>query len=125
MREFKKQLLQVIAGTLLLDAVVLIAAWLFDKMSLPFVLGLLVGSVFECVLFVSMIYSAQQTVSKTPGKGRAFYTVSYGLRFLASGLLMYAAIKLPFIDFWGVVIPLFYTKIIFVFIYTLGKESWR
>ena len=125
MREFKKQLLQVIAGTLLLDAVVLIAVWLFDKMSLPFVLGLLVGSVFECVLFVSMIYSAQQTVSKTPGKGRAFYTVSYGLRFLASGLLMYAAIKLPFIDFWGVVIPLFYTKIIFVFIYTLGKESWR
>ncbi|MBQ1234122.1 MAG: ATP synthase subunit I [Oscillospiraceae bacterium] len=125
MREFKKQLLQVIAGTLLLDAVVLIAAWLFDKMSLSFVLGLLVGSVFECVLFVSMIYSAQQTVSKTPGKGRAFYTVSYGLRFLASGLLMYAAIKLPFIDFWGVVIPLFYTKIIFVFIYTLGKESWR
>ena len=125
MREFKKQLLQVIAGTLILDAVVLIAVWLFDKMSLPFVLGLLVGSVFECVLFVSMIYSAQQTVSKTPGKGRAFYTVSYGLRFLASGLLMYAAIKLPFIDFWGVVIPLFYTKIIFVFIYTLGKESWR
>lgn len=125
MREFKKQLLQVVAGTLILDAVVLIAVWLFDKMSLPFVLGLLVGSVFECVLFVSMIYSAQQTVSKTPGKGRAFYTVSYGLRFLASGLLMYAAIKLPFIDFWGVVIPLFYTKIIFVFIYTLGKESWR
>ena len=125
MREFKKQLLQVVAGTLILDAVVLIAVWLFDKMSLPFVLGLLVGSVFECVLFVSMIYSAQQTVSKTPGKGRAFYTFSYGLRFLASGLLMYAAIKLPFIDFWGVVIPLFYTKIIFVFIYTLGKESWR
>ena len=125
MKEFKKQLLQVVAGTLILDAVVLLAAWCLKKMTLPFALGLLVGSVFEVLLFISMIYSSIGTVSRTPGKGRAFYTVSYGLRFLASGLLMYAAIKLPFIDFWGVVIPLFYTKLIFVFIYTLGKESWR
>ncbi len=125
MKEFKKQLLQVVAGTLILDAVVLLVAWCLKKVTLPFCLGLLVGSVFEVLLFVSMIYSSIGTVSRTPGKGRAFYTVSYGLRFLASGLLMYAAIKLPFIDFWGVVIPLLYTKIIFVFIYTLGKESWR
>ncbi len=125
MKEFKKQLLQVVAGTLILDAAVLLVAWCLKKVTLSFCLGLLVGSVFEVLLFVSMIYSSIGTVSRTPGKGRAFYTVSYGLRFLASGLLMYAAIKLPFIDFWGVVIPLFYTKIIFVFIYTLGKESWR
>ena len=125
MKEFAKQLKQVLIGTVVLDVAVLLVSFILGKLSLPFALGLLVGSVFEICLFITMIYSAKGVVSRTPGKGRAFYTVSYGLRFLASGLLMYAAIKLPFISFWGVVIPLFYTKLIFVFIYTLGKESWR
>lgn len=125
MKEFRRQLLQVILGTGVLDLLVLLVSFIMGKLTLSFAVGLLVGSLFEIGLFISMIYSAKGTVERAPGKGRAFYTVGYALRFLASGLLMYAAIKLPFIDFWGVVIPLFYTKIIFVFIYTLGKESWR
>ena len=103
----------------------MIDAFFIKKLTVPFVLGLLVGSLFEMGIFISMIYSSKGVVNRTPGKGQAFYVVSYGLRLLACAVLMYVAIKTPFISFWGVIIPLFYTKIIFVFIYTLGKESWR
>ena len=125
MKEFKKQLAQVAVGTAVLDLLVLAVAFFIKKLTVPFVLGLLVGSLFEMGIFISMIYSTKGVVNRTPGKGQTCYVVSYGLRLLACAVLMYAAIKTPFISFWGVIIPLFYTKIIFVFIYTLGKESWR
>lgn len=125
MREFKKQIVLLCIGSAVLNALVVAVSLFVGRCTLSFLLGLAVGTAFELVIFLWMIHSTKRTLDRTGKAAQIYSGTSYFFRYLCAAGVMLLAVYTPQISFWGVIIPMFYTKIVFVFIYTLGKESWR
>jgi len=80
--------------------------------ALPFAFGVISTSALNIVKVIMLERTVQKVVDlKEKNAGRNFARLQYLLRFLLTGLVLFAAAKTPFIDFWGAIIGIFTLQI--------------
>ncbi|MBQ6998613.1 MAG: ATP synthase subunit I [Clostridia bacterium] len=116
----KKNILQVVAGSLILGAILVIVFFLIGRFDLSVVWGALLGIACACLNFAFLAL----TVSKSLSKGKAaggYMGISYLLRLAFIGAVVVFAIKSPYINYVAAVIPLLFPRVIITFIQGIMK----
>ncbi len=116
----KKNILQVVAGSLILGIITDLVFFLIGRFDLSVVWGTLLGIACACFNFVFLAL----TVSKSLGKGKAaggYMGISYLLRLAFIGAVVVFAIKSPYINYVAAVIPLLFPRVIITFIQGIMK----
>ncbi|WKY47941.1 ATP synthase subunit I [Eubacteriaceae bacterium ES3] len=79
--------------------------------SLYFVIGVLVGGSFSVLNFKLLQYTLEKSVKMPPGKAQTYIQTRYMLRYLLTGVVIYIAIVIPYIDVIGLILGLIANKL--------------
>ncbi len=80
--------------------------------SLPFLIGLLVGTVYVCISLIYLGITIDRSVEKTVKKAQINMYVSYGVRYAMLFLLCFVGIQTKSMSFLAIIIPQFYPRIV-------------
>ena len=88
--------------------------------------SLLLGTCYSLLLFRMTGKSAAKAVLFPPAQGTRIVRRGYFFRYLLTGVMVFLAIKLPFLHPLAAVVPLFFPKIILLWsMYSKGKGGRR
>lgn len=109
-----EELKRLAPGTLGLNLVLLLLVSAVNGFSLAFALGLLVGT----ALLAADLFLLSRIITGAMGKSVRAAQVQvvsgYLLRLLLIGIVFYLAVQCPLLSHYGVVIPLLYPRLIYV-----------
>lgn len=118
-----KEAKRVCGCNLLLTSVENVVYAVIRKWSVPVLLGSLFGWLVTCISFLWLGLSIQGAVMKDQKEARLKMQQSYIGRNVLMALAVVAAIKLPFLDWVAMIIPLFFTRISITLLNILGKKE--
>ncbi len=90
--------------------------------SMPFVLGILLGSGYGIINFKLIQLILEKAIKMPPNKAQSYVQIRYLLRYLLTGVVIYLAIIAPFFDVVGLIIGLFAIKLSIVICKVLLKD---
>ena len=106
-----EEMRKLLPGVALLAALTLGGAALLGRFSAAFVLGVALGVLFSFFHFWLIGVSSAQVAQLPAAAAQRKMTTGYFLRFALMALAIFLAIKAPFINGWGFIIPLFFPKL--------------
>ncbi len=118
----KKDILQIVAGTAVLCAVMDIVFFAVGRLDIAVLLGTLIG--FTCAV-LNFCFLAL-TVSKAVSKGKAaggYMGISYLVRLFTIAAVIIFAIKSPYVNYVAVAVPLLFPRVIITLIQ--GIMKWK
>lgn len=120
----KKNILQVVAGSLILGAAMDIVFLVIGRFDLSVLWGTLLGIACASLNFAFLA----ATVAKSLGKGKAaggYMGTSYLLRLFFIGAVVIFAIKSPYINYIAAVIPLLFPRVIIIVLQGIMKWNTK
>lgn len=96
---------------------------LFWGFKLSFLLGMTIGYLYMCWNLFHLNYTILKAVNNNADKAKRYMYFNYILRYLVLLLIVYFAYICDFINVIGVIIPLFFPKIVFI-LNTIAKRKW-
>lgn len=123
----KKELLNMAIGIIILTILMLVAFSLLGYLDIAVIYGALLGSGFAFLNFTLLGLSVQIAADSKPNKAQGALGLSYAVRFLLTGIVVYIGIKLPVFNYVAVVIPLVFPRIVILGIHLIrrGKKLER
>ncbi len=109
-----KETIKLFKGIVVLDILLITILFILGKLDVPMLQGILIGSVYALLNFRLLAVSINRAVLMPPGKAQIFAGVSYFGRFALSAVIILAAIKADYINALGVIIPMFFPKVIII-----------
>ncbi len=109
-----KETLKIIKGIILLDIIVLTAAFLFKKLDAPFLSGLALGSIYAILNFRLLAITIKKAVKMPPAKAQMYVGANYFIRLALSALVIFIAIRADYINVLSAIIPMFFPKLIII-----------
>lgn len=90
--------------------------------SMPFVLGILLGSGYGIINFKLIQLILKKAIKMPPNKAQSYVQTRYLMRYLLTGVVIYLAIIAPFFDAVGLIIGLFVIKLSILLCEVLLKD---
>lgn len=115
-KNVKTDVLRVTAGNFALGAVMVLIFVLIGKFSIEVVWGALLGCSFVSLSFLWLAISVSKNVEKDAENARKRVSATYTYRLLAMAAMIIIAIKLPWFNWIGAIIPLFYQRFVISFV---------
>jgi len=111
-----------IVGMAILSILIFLIS-LFWGFKLSFLLGMTIGYLYMCWNLFHLNYTISKAVSNNADKAKRYMYYNYILRYSILVLIVYLAYSFAFISVLGVIIPLFFPKLVFL-INTVFKRKW-
>ena len=109
-----RETIKIFKGILVLDVIFIAIIYILGKFDIPMLQGILIGSVYALLNFRLIAVSLNRAVQMSPGRAQVFVGVSYVGRLPLTAAIILAAIKVDYINAFGVIVPMFFPKIIIV-----------
>lgn len=102
--------------------IIVFAISMFTGFKISFLLGLVVGYIYMCWNLYFLGYTITKSVYKSQQNAKRYLRGNYILRYFILVIIFGIAYKVPYISGLGVVIPLFYPKIVLGFNVLKGRR---
>ena len=109
-----RETIKIFKGIVVLDVIFIAIIYILGKFDIPMLQGILIGSVYALLNFRLIAVSLNRAVQMSPGRAQVFAGVSYVGRLALTAAIILAAIKVDYIIAFGVIVPMFFPKIIIV-----------
>ena len=109
-----RETIKIFKGIVVLDVIFIAIIYILGKFDIPMLQGILIGSVYALLNFRLIAVSLNRAVQMSPGRAQVFAGVSYLGRLALTAAIILAAIKVDYINAFGVIVPMFFPKIIIV-----------
>ena len=109
-----QETIKIFKGIVVLDVIFIAIIYILGKFDIPMLQGILIGSVYALLNFRLIAVSLNRAVQMSPGRAQVFAGVSYVGRLALTAAIILAAIKVDYINAFGVIVPMFFPKIIIV-----------
>ena len=109
-----RETIKIFKGNVVLDVIFIAIIYILGKFDIPMLQGILIGSVYALLNFRLIAVSLNRAVQMSPGRAQVFAGVSYVGRLALTAAIILAAIKVDYINAFGVIIPMFFPKAIIV-----------
>ncbi|CBH22243.1 putative ATP synthase protein I [Acetoanaerobium sticklandii] len=109
-----KETIKLFKGIVFLDILLIAVLFILRKLDLAMLQGILIGSIYALLNFRLLAVSINRAVTMSPGRAQMFAGISYFGRFALSAVIILAAIKVDYINALGVIIPMFFPKVIII-----------
>lgn len=116
-----RETIKIFKGIVVLDVIFIAIIYILGKFDIPMLQGILIGSVYALLNFRLIAVSLNRAVQMSPGRAQVFAGVSYVGRLALTAAIILAAIKVDYINAFGVIVPMFFPKIIIVSLATNRK----
>lgn len=127
----KNELVMLIPRVIILDSIIYVISIFFMGINYSMALGLILGTAAMFAYFISIGISVENVIlryklTKNEKKTKTIMFSNYLIRYLIIGLAIYLSFSLKFgflFNTFGVVIPLFYPKLIYFMQSILNKKE--
>lgn len=109
-----RETIKLLKGIIVLDIIFIAIIYILGKFDIPMLQGILIGSVYALLNFRLIAVSLNRAVQMSPGRAQIFASISYMGRLALTAAIVLAAIKVDYINAFGVIVPMFFPKIIIV-----------
>ena len=109
-----RETIKIFKGIVVLDVIFIAIIYILGKFDIPMLQGILIGSVYALLNLRLIAVSLNRAVQMSPGRAQVFAGVSYLGRLALTAAIILAAIKVDYINAFGVIVPMFFPKIIIV-----------
>jgi len=109
-----RETIKIFKGIVVLDVIFIAIIYILGKFDIPMLQGILIGSVYALLNFRLIAVSLNRAVQMSPGRAQVFASISYMGRLALTAAIILAAIKVDYINAFGVIVPMFFPKIIIV-----------
>jgi len=109
-----RETIKLLKGIIVLDIIFIAIIYILGKFDIPMLQGILIGSVYALLNFRLIAVSLNRAVQMSPGRAQIFASISYMGRLALTAAIILAAIKVDYINAFGVIVPMFFPKIIIV-----------
>ena len=109
-----RETIKIFKGIVVLDVIFIAIIYILGKFDIPMLQGILIGSVYALLNYRLIAVSLNRAVQMSPGRAQVFAGVSYVGRLALTAAIILAAIKVDYINAFGVIVPMFFPKIIIV-----------
>ena len=109
-----RETIKIFKGIVVLDVIFIAIIYILGKFDIPMLQGILIGYVYALLNFRLIAVSLNRAVQMSPGRAQVFAGVSYVGRLALTAAIILAAIKVDYINAFGVIVPMFFPKIIIV-----------
>ena len=109
-----RETIKIFKGIVVLDIIFIAIIYILGKFDIPMLQGILIGSVYALLNFRLIAVSLNRAVQMSPGRAQIFASISYMGRLALTAAIILAAIKVDYINAFGVIVPMFFPKIIIV-----------
>ena len=109
-----RETIKLLKGIIVLDIIFIAIIYILGKFDISMFQGILIGSVYTLLNFRLIAVSLKRAVQMSPGRAQVFAGVSYVGRLALTAAIILAAIKVDYINAFGVIVPMFFPKIIIV-----------
>ena len=109
-----RETIKLLKGIIVLDIIFIAIIYILGKFDIPMLQGILIGSVYVLLNFRLIAVSLNRAVQMSLGRAQVFAGVSYVGRLALTAAIILAAIKVDYINAFGVIVPMFFPKIIIV-----------
>ena len=109
-----RETIKIFKGIVVLDVIFIAIIYILGKFDIPMLQGILIGSVYALLNFRLIADSLNRAVQMSSGRAQVFAGVSYVGRLALTAAIILAAIKVDYINAFGVIVPMFFPKIIIV-----------
>ncbi|WP_313567568.1 ATP synthase subunit I [Acetoanaerobium noterae] len=109
-----RETIKLLKGIIVLDIIFIAIIYILGKFDIPMLQGILIGSVYALLNFRLIAVSLKRAVQMSPGRAQIFASISYMGRLALTAAIILAAIKVDYINAFGVIVPMFFPKIIIV-----------
>lgn len=105
-----RETIKIFKGIVVLDVIFIAIIYILGKFDIPMLQGILIGSVYALLNFRLIAVSLNRAVQMSPGRAQVFAGVSYVGRLALTAAIILAAIKVDYINAFGVIVPMFFSK---------------
>ena len=112
---------RIFAGIAVLTAIFFVGCLVLGQLSLPMVLGTLLGDLTAGLNFVLICQGAENLLDKTPGRARSSAVFGYLFRLAFTTVAIIFGYYADFINLIGVIVALFFPKITLIALCFLWK----
>lgn len=109
-----RETIKLLKGIIVLDIIFIAIIYILGKFDISMFQGILIGSVYALLNFRLIAVSLNRAVQMSPGRAQVFASISYMGRLALTAAIILAAIKVDYINAFGVIVPMFFPKIIIV-----------
>lgn len=109
-----RETIKLLKGIIVLDIIFIAIIYILGKFDISMFQGILIGSVYTLLNFRLIAVSLKRAVQMSPGRAQIFASISYMGRLALTAAIILAAIKVDYINAFGVIVPMFFPKIIIV-----------
>lgn len=106
-----RETIKIFKGIVVLDVIFIAIIYILGKFDIPMLQGILIGSVYALLNFRLIAVSLNRAVQMSPGRAQVFAGVSYVGRLALTAAIILAAIKVDYINAFGVIVPMFFPKL--------------
>ena len=109
-----RETIKLFKGIIVLDILFIALLLIIGKLDSSMIQGILIGSVYAILNFRLLAVSIKRAVLMSPGRAQVFAGISYMGRLALTAAIILAAIRVDYINEFGVIIPMFFPKAIIV-----------
>ena len=124
MGTIKEMQFKILKIFIVLDLFFIGISFLFFNEPIPFVLGLIFGSLISALNFVELGNTLNRAVTMAPDKAQSFTTVKYFIRYIVTAVVLYVSIVAPYINVLGTILGLVIIKIIILVTNLLSDKNY-
>jgi len=108
----------------IIDLILFGLSFVFIKEPVPFILGLIFGSLISILNFMELGNTLNRAVTMAPDKAQSFTTVKYFIRYIVTAVVLYVSIVAPYINVLGTILGLVIIKIIILVMNLLSDKNY-
>ncbi len=125
MNSVRGTVFQVIKWTIVLNCIAgaIGAFWIPNPMALA--LGLLFGSAIGLLNFYELALTLSKSIKMAPGKATQYASLKYFLRFMITAIVLFVAIKSPYLNVFGTAFGLVSIKFVVFALNLLNKKQYK
>lgn len=98
--------------TIITAAVAAVVFSAFVRPVLPFLLGLLFGTLISMLNFRALALTLEKAVTMPPAKAQVYASSRYFIRFMTNGIVIFVSIKADYLNVLGTIIGLIIIKVV-------------
>lgn len=116
--------LKIIKGVLVLNGCIGIVGLLLAKPPLPFLVGLLLGTIISILNFRLTALTLEKGLNMSPRRAEAYVASRYMIRYFIIGAVFYISIKADYIHLLGTVIGIITLKFVILYREIFGNKQF-
>ena len=120
MNEVRQTVFTTTRFVVIVNALTIGAVTLFMPSPLPYILGIVFGSLIGILNFYELAITLEKSVKMAPAKANRFATIKYMVRFMLTAVVLFIAIRSPQLHVLGAVFGLLSIKFV---VYTMNLLS--